>query len=248
MGLDAVDITFRLEREFGVTFSQDELTGLVRDGDVVVGDLYNALLEKLHLRDVGRSSVRVNYALWRQVHEAIRRATDVPRETVELKTPLERIFPRDTRREAWERLRNALPYRVRELDYPKPVRVIGFVLAGGMAFLDLFQIWQLPGMKWLLPLLSLFGIWMFVETYAKVLGILRPFRNSLPSRMVTVKDLCHDVLAANYRRVCQDAAIEFDDRSVAVWHKLVEILVAALGVDAEEITFRTRLIRDLGME
>lgn len=131
--------------------------------------------------------MRVNYALWKQVHEGIRRATNVPLEAVDLSTSLERIFPRDTRREAWERLRNALPYRVRELDYPKPVRVISFGLAGAVVFVEQFQIWQLPGMKWFWPVVGLFGLWIFVETYAKVLGILRPFRNSLPSRMVTVK-------------------------------------------------------------
>ena len=40
MGLDLLDIAFRLERELGISMPTSDLTGLVRDNDIVAGDLY----------------------------------------------------------------------------------------------------------------------------------------------------------------------------------------------------------------
>ncbi len=117
-----------------------------------------------------------------------------------------------------------------------------------MAVFEQFHIWQIPGAKWLWPLLGFLAIWMLVETYAKVLSALAPLRKSFPSGMVTVKDLCRYVLGANYVDFSRDIAIPFDERCLAVWEQLMQILVDTLGVDAEAVTFRARLVRDLGME
>jgi len=61
-----------------------------------------------------------------------------------------------------------------------------------------FQIWQVPGAQWLWPALGLLGVWTLVETYVKMLAILRPWRIRFPSGIATVKDLCRAVLAANW--------------------------------------------------
>ncbi|MFV1967884.1 MAG: hypothetical protein ACC628_20830 [Pirellulaceae bacterium] len=61
-----------------------------------MGDLYDAILKKMHLRDVGRYSVRWNNALWTDVRCALHSVTEVPLAAVELKTPLANLFPRKT--------------------------------------------------------------------------------------------------------------------------------------------------------
>jgi acyl carrier protein len=248
MGLDILDVTFRIEREFGVSLSQEDLEELARDRDVQVGDLYDLILTKMHLRDVGRHSVRLNHALWRDVRLVLHSVTAVPLEAIELKTPLKRLFPQKGRRTAWKKLREVCPYRIPDLDYPPVVRAVAFLLAVTMAFFELFHIWQLPWVRWLWPVLGLFSIWMLGETYVKMLAVLRPLRGSIPSRMSTVKDLCRFVLAANYQQACRNAGISFDNRSVAVWQQLTAILEDTLGVDADKVTFRARLFRDLGAE
>jgi acyl carrier protein len=248
MGLDIVEITLEIEEAFNISFSQDDLQELVRDQDIVVGDLYEAILKKLHLRDVGRHSVRLNFALWMELRRSLQVVTGLPPEDVLLKTPLADLFPKKGRRAKWSRLREACSYRVLELDYPRVVRVVGFSLAGAMVFMELFQVWQFPGLRWLWPALGLFGIWMLVETYTKLLAFLGPLRTAFPSGMTTVKDLCRAVLAANYSEICEDACLPIDDRSVAVWQQLTQILADQLGVEVDRVTFRSRLIRDLGME
>ncbi len=248
MGIDFLDITFRIEKELGVRFRLEEWEKITRHRDVTVGDLYSLILNKLGLCDLTRNDIELNYHLWREIQSTLRVVTGLPAEEIELGTTLESLFPKPSRRETWNRLRESCPYHVRELDYPKAVRRIGFWLAVGVAFIEQFHIWQMGVAKWVWPLLGFVGIWMVSETYLKILKICTPYRTNFPSRMRTVKDLCRMILATNYREICERVEIAFDERSLAVWEKLVEILVAALSADADEIAFHSRLIHDLGMD
>jgi len=247
MGLDFVDIVFRVEKAFDVSLSEDDFDALVSDRDILVGDLYDFILKKLHLHDVGRYDFGLNHALWMEMQSVLHRVAQAPPGGVELKTPLATLFPRKIRRKAWEALRAACPFRVRKLDYPKVVRTIGFLLAATVVLIEQFQIWQLPAVNWLWPLLGLLGLWMLAETYLKVLSVLAPLRTRFPSGITTVKDLCRAVLATNYVDICRDVELPQDERSLKVWQQLTQILVDVLGVDADQITFRSRLVRDLAM-
>lgn len=248
MGLDVLDVTFRIEKAFQIELRQEDLQGLVRDGDITVGDLYQLILTKMHLRDVGRYDIRLNEQLWLGMKFVLHSASGTPWSEIQLGLPLETLFPLPTRRAKWTALRTACPYRIPELDYPRIVRVSGLLVAGTMVLFEQFQIWQNPGLKFLWPAVGILGIWVFGETYLKILSICAPLRNRFPARMKTVKDLCRSVLARNYAEICNTALHALDQRHLSVWEKLVEQLVVALGVDADEVTFQSRLYRDLAME
>ena len=111
MGLDLVDIAFCVEKAFGVSLSEDDLDALVSDRDILVGDLYDLILEKLHLRDVARHDFGLNHALWTEMQGVLCRVTQVPPDWIELKTRLATLFPRKTRCKTWEALRKACPFR-----------------------------------------------------------------------------------------------------------------------------------------
>jgi acyl carrier protein len=246
MGIDLLDVTFRIEKSFDIDLSKEEFFGLERDYDIIVGDLYGLILQKLHLREVGRFDVRLNEQLWLKMQFLLHSVTAVPLHEIELKSPLETIFPRETRRKAWDAFRAVCPYRVGELDYPDGVRGGGLLLAAGVALIEQFQIWQIPGAQLFWPVLGLLGIWVFGETYLKLLSICAPLRNRFPSRMTTVKDLCRTILAVNYVDICNRFEFSSDKRYLTIWQKLVEILASALGVDPDEVTLQSRLVRDLG--
>ena len=145
MGLDLLDVTFRIEKEFGVKLSRDDILDLIRDEDIVVGDLYELLLRKIHLWDLGRYSVQLNAELWSQMRAALHSATGVPLEQIELGLSLESLFPRETRRDHWQRFRDGCPYKTRELDYPASVGVGALVAAAGVVAIEQLQLWQIPG-------------------------------------------------------------------------------------------------------
>jgi hypothetical protein len=115
-----------------------------------------------------------------------------------------------------------------------------------MVLVEQFQIWRVPGAKWFWPAIGLLGLWMVGETYAKVLWVLSPLRFDFPSGITTVKDLCRLVLATNYEDICRGAEMTLDKRSIAVWQQLTGILSDELGVEADAVTFRSRLVQDLG--
>lgn len=247
MGIDLLDISFRIEKALGVRMTPEEFAKISRKRDILVGDLYGLLLNKLGLCDFTRDDIQLNYFLWSEIQSTLQSVTGLPAEAIELGTPLEELFPKPTRREMWASLREICPYRIGELDYPRGVRRMGFALAACMASIEQFHIWQIGIPKWIWPFLGVIGLWMFSETHLKILRICAPYRICFPSKLATVKDLCRSLLAANYREICEQAEIAFDQRSMAVWEQLVQILREALGVEADEVAFHRRLIRDLGM-
>lgn len=244
--MDVLEITLGIEEEFEIELSDDDIESIVRDRDIIVGDLYELILQKLQLRDFARHDLRLNYALWTELRDVLHTVTAIPLEQIELKTRLESLFPRKERRASWGALREASPYRIRELDYPPAVRATGFWLAVAMVLVEQFQIWQIPAAQWLWPLLGFLGVWMLVETYAKLLSILARFRTAFPSGISSVKDLCRAVLAANYEDICYDVEISLDDRCLDTWERLKAILAENLGIDSDTVTFRSRLVKDLG--
>lgn len=248
MGLDFVEITISIEEKLGVELSEDDVRSVTRDNDLTVGALYELLLRKLHLRDAGRHDFALNHALWLQMQQILSGVTASPLEAIRLETPLDRLLPRESRREKWTALQETCPYRIAELDYPRLVRVCGLMIAATVVVVELFQVWQIPGAQWLWPVLGILGCWMVSETYLKVLSICRPFRNELPRRMSTVKDLCRTILALNYSEICANWQTQGDNESLSVWEQLVEILSETLGVEPDQLTFSTRLVRDLRME
>ena len=256
MGLDLLDVAFRVEKTFGVPLAASDFEQLVRDRDIVVGDLYELILRRVHARDMVRNDVRLNFALWEELQQQLGAAAGVPVDEVQLKTPLELLFPPGTRRVAWERLRAASRYRIPTLDYPWPVRPIGFSLALAMALLEQFRIWQVVGVLWLWPILGLVGLWMFAESYGKVIAALAAWRIHFPRGMRIVKDLARAVVATNYEAILAGSPkgpagsydLPADDRCVAIWQQLREILADALGVKVEEVTLKSRLIADLGAD
>ncbi|HVX13645.1 MAG TPA: hypothetical protein VHC22_20850 [Pirellulales bacterium] len=246
MGLDLFNVRLRIERAFQIQVSDEEFLGTLRDRDIVVGDIYELVLKKMRLQDVGRYSLRLHKYLWTEMQAALHSATGRPAEQIELGLALEILFPRETRRNRWQTLQGTCPYLIRELDYSRFIRLAGFVIALGMAAIELFHLWQIPGANFVLPFFGFLGLWMVYETYAKVLSIFAPLRNDFPSGWKTVKDLCRSVMAANYADVCRDCQMSSNERCAAVWEELAEILASVLDVDRGAVTFGSRLFADLG--
>jgi hypothetical protein len=78
MGLDLLDVAFRVEKTFGVPLASSDFEQLVRDRDIVVSDLYELILRRVHARDTVRNDVRLNFALWEELQQQLGEATGVP--------------------------------------------------------------------------------------------------------------------------------------------------------------------------
>lgn len=248
MGLDLVEIKMQIEDRFEITLEEEDW--FTAEGRVIetAGDLYVTILRKLIVWRSARQDIRLNFEIWEEIRDKLSVVTERPHESIRLWDSLQNLFPTSNRRERWQRLREMSDYRLPELEYPKWVPILGLLLALGMGILDLFHIWQIPGARWLWPLICLIGIWMMVETYTKFLSICARFRTRFPDRLQSVKDLCRHVIDKNYRNMQVQYTPPTSEFCRDVWDQMVEVFQEALGVDREEIKPESRLIADLGMQ
>lgn len=246
MGLDFFDITYRVEQAFGVELTQHDVLGVVRDRDIAVGDLYDLVLKKMSLTDVARFDIQLNEQLWSDIRALLSRVAVIAEQRIELTTPLAELFPQHGRRVAWNAMRGESQYRLPELDYPLSVRLFGILLAAGVVAIEQFRIWQLPWLNGLWPLLGLLGIWMVSETYLKILSCCAPLRSRFPRSLTTAKDLYRTILSLNYDVLTQHLRQVNEVHAGQVWEQLAAILAEVLDVRIDEISFRSRMFRDLG--
>ena len=254
MGMDILDITFRLEKSFDLKISREDWESLVRDNDILVGDLYEWLLAQLDLRDIGRSDIRMNFALWEQTRANLQSVCEKPLKDILLSTPLVELFPQESRLEKWGALRESMPYRIRQLEYPPWVRTTALLISFVSIVCDQAHFWMNFGQRianvvWFQAfaiIFVIFGIWMISETYLKLVSWFSSYRTSFPPTLITVKDLCREIVSVNYIELCQDNSVPLDPRCMAVWQELTETLSVSLGVEIETVSFRSRLFADLG--
>jgi hypothetical protein len=256
MGLDLLDVAFRVEQAFGIKMDAEDFESLVHNRDIVVGDLYGLILRKIQFRDTVRTNIPLNFIVWEELREHLSKASGIAKGEILLKTLLEDVFPRNTRRVAWEGMRSTSPYHIASLDYPRAIQPIGLSLAAAMVLVEQFQIWRIPGALFLWPILGIVGLWMFAESYTKVMFFFAAWRTRFPRGMKTVKDLMRSILTNNSEKIIADKQsgvigeieIPIDDRSIAVWYQIQEILSDALGVKIEKVNLESRLGADLGAE
>lgn len=248
MGLDLFDLTYRIEKELGVEISCDDLQTLTRQNDIVVGDLYALILKRLGLENDARYSLAVNRRVWQEVQASLAQVIGRPPTDIRLETPLDILFPPSARRTLWMQFRSQSPFEFPDLDYPRWVMAAGWGLAITAVGMEQLQLWQLRPAGWFWPLLGVLGLWTVWETHRKLLSGLARFRTVFPSRLRTVKDLCRAILAANLRHAALEAGgmPPVCESSIHIWEQLQDILSLVLGVERTQITFRSRLIRDLG--
>ena len=246
MGLDAIEIQMEIEETFGIEWTDDDYLAVSKDNDITVGAMYERILEKAGLHDDARNNLRLNFQLWKQTQIALHQITAWPLDKVELSTPLEDLFPTDRRRDLWDDFQQAYEYRIPELDYPLKVRFVAISLAAVPFLVEQVHIFLVPGFEIIKGVCILLGLWLFSETYLKMLPLLAGYRTAIPHNVLTVKELCHWILGANFRELCHDNEIPLAPKCMAVWELLTQVFVNSLEVEESDVTYQTRLFDDLG--
>jgi len=247
MGLELLDVSMEIEESFGLQMEPGDFWSEDQLHIVTAGDLYECVLTKLQKRDQARNDLAINRQFWLSMQLVLHTATDIPQHEIQLCTPLQQLFPAAVRRERWNAVAAVCPWQLPALNYSPIVSFLGLSLSVAMVAFEQFQIWQIPGVNWLWPLLGLAGLWMFVETYAKLMSMFDFLKTCFPARLITVKDLCRAMFAANYRKICEQTRTSLAADNGRVWDRLALILEQVSGIDRANISFRSRLVQDLGL-
>ncbi|MDA1231469.1 MAG: hypothetical protein O2856_11895 [Planctomycetota bacterium] len=257
MGIDLLDVSFRLEKTTGVMLTADDWSGLASDKDIVVGDVYTLLICRLGLAHEIRTDIELNESIWHQVQAAVSRISSKSPVEITMETTLDNLFSKETRRTRWSTLRKELGLGIPHLENSATDQrwisassllciliplaifatcvsvaygrgVTAFVFAGGIS---------------LICFLALNAVRLALSR-----TIWEPRRVCFPRQVVNVKELCRRVRDINAHRLIGRPLSKDLDDGRKIWIDLKAALVDALGVDDEEITMQARLIKDLGAE
>jgi acyl carrier protein len=260
MGIDLLDITFRMERTFGVRLSLDdllqaagyesvaELAASPEPFDITVGQIYEQLLGRL--RTVETVVPRRKQMLDR-VRAALARECAVPAKMIEGSTMLEELIAHGDRAASWMRLQARLGRRLPALLLPPTLRtavtIIWHVIGAIVGLLAAPTADPLLNAVVSVAVFALFAgaAWLCSRT-------LFPWRRTwIPEQCATVDALIEHALGetplpvSSRRNAACDSEPDCWTRA-DVWDALQTILSECLGVDRDDIRPASRLVADLG--
>lgn len=259
MGIDLLDVSFRLENTTGVRLSQSDWQSLAMNGDVTVGDLYSLLLCRLKYDANVKTDIQLNETVWQQTRLAIAQVANVPMPDVTMQRSLEELLPESSRPEMWKRLQETLKLSVPLLELPPSLRrrrvlevnvillAIPLVPAGVLWSILLRD--QHPDSLWFLPIVFVLSTLISAALYSvRHHSYWERRRRVLPRGVETVKELCRRIRDLNAFRLIGRPLSQDLDECQKIWTSLKDCLINALGVDEDEVTMEARLIKDLGAE
>jgi acyl carrier protein len=237
MGIDLLDVQWRIERTFRIRVRRDEWEKMFGSG--TVGELYTFVLEKM---GATRWPFCLGVPVFDRVRAALAAEFGVPAEEVTPSADLALLLP-SRRRQAWARLRRALDLSLPALQRP--------VLIDRLATSLIFK-----GMVCLYPPVAALLLWWdpaaLVSCVASgfglggfVLVMTYPLAVQLPPSCATVKGFITTLLRQHYGLL---AGREQMWHHREVWYALQTILVEALNVRPEDVTPASHLVQDLGAD
>lgn len=265
MGIDLLDVSFRLEKQTGVRLSHDDWMSLFRHGnrEVLVGDLYSLLLARKHYPTQIRTDIELNERVWNKVRESLAVAANLDLSDIQMSTRLDELLPIERRREIWSGFESRCEYVPPQLiwndvDQIRKSREERFeILAILLLPFLLITVglgtkpeWRDPGSAFLLWVISsiVVGVGMLFRSWNRSRRYWELRRTNFPADVLTVKELCRRMRDLNITRLMPVLTLRQADRDLDLWNKLKQTLVDALGVDEDEVRQEAGLIRDLGME
>ncbi len=259
MGLDSVDLVFRIRKNFDVELSPQDFQDPPAPGSkrptlrTTVGDLYEVVVSKRALLDLPPPENHLKEAAITDVCRTLAEVTEIPEEAIGLDDRLEEFLPRKGRRRMWRRMGRTLKVKLPPLVADRPwYRITWWLIFGGtFTATCVWLVWLLRQSDdpWLSIMLSVpLGLVSGLMVAAATAGVVMylpwwPLRG-IPRGMITIEHLAQFVLACNrkyYVELCGS------DSNEDIWPSLQAIVADVLDVDLGEVTKEADLIKDLGM-
>jgi hypothetical protein len=237
MGLDSVELIMAVEEAFGVEIADEEAGKMS-----TVGDFYNLVLAKLQGEDTKRC---LTSAAFYRTRRGFVDGLGIGRRGITPSLALEKILPRQDRRQKWRRIQSAACVEIPDLKRPTWVLVslATFGLLLSIALIPAMYILSRRVGPYSIVLLLPVGILIFVIVLS--LKFSRPLAIAFPHNAVTVGDLAKDVLARNHAQL---AAAVGGWNKTEVWESLCRVIVNQTGVAREKVREEARIVKDLGVD
>lgn len=242
MGIDFMDVSFRMEKVFRLELGKDFWEVIFEDAkrespdtpptDVTVGQIHRELIRRL--QGVGRfeDSAYLVEANLNEVQSKLK--IHFPNEVITPDTKFVVLHGRPLWREDWYKLGDLFNVEMPQIGWSRWTNIVigtGVLVCASVFIGSRFMDWP-----WTYP--ALFDILILT---ALITWRMNGEAKRFPPRIKAVRDLADHLLVVRTRL---DQTAEWPE--VVVWVALREILVNALGVDDDEVTPTATLIHDLG--
>lgn len=257
MGIDLLDIAFRIEKKFGLRLESDyfkyalvppldDAGFIVPGADIPVRKLLELICQRVAATQTGfEKLVRRRQEVCQALHECF----GVDLNSITPDNHLEDLIPKTNRRKHWSQLGKTLDRKLPGLVRPEAARWLLMASATGVTFFVVTATRARPDSKHILT--SAFELsfcsaafWLFVPrdrippTCRTVEHLIR-FTESDEAVLIASKN------AETARKSLPPPHVWTDE---AVYLALRKILADALDVDEKDITLDSKLFRDLGCE
>lgn len=252
MGIDLIDLSFRIKNGLGVDLSLADWNALAQDQDISVKDLYALILFRRNLKPTGTPvDSTVSESVWQRVHSNILAKTAKPTETITPQSHIMELFPDIACEEAWRKVQEGLEWQLPPLQLAEhnqrliqrwhSIRNILAATSYTVVILVAFtgQIAVAVGAALSSLVLLVLGAILLDQCQQRM-------PKELPDDVVTLKDLCSRIEQSYGWTIPVRPNLHEEARRQREWEQLKLILVNGLGVDPEEVTYEAKLIRDLG--
>lgn len=238
MGLDAVELTMKVERCFGIEIPDREAERIR-----TAADLYAYVLRELDRDQILDPACPSRSGFYR-LRRALVQSLGVPRRAVRRRARLEELLPRGERRRAWEQLSRLLNVALPPLRRPFDLEgwLMGFVLfiatGGALACAaGAFLIEQTEPFVWIMLWLGSVMLAIFIAS--AIIKVTGPLAVCIPSRCATVE------AAVGYFTEVRGERAAHGATPAELWLTLRRILFECSGTEEEKIRPETRLFQDL---
>ena len=234
MGLDAVELIMEVEETFDLSIADDEYSRFK-----TVGDLHQLLVEKLAVQRELQANVGGCPSLvpFLAIRRAIVTLANTNRSSIRPNTCLANVFPQYGRRQLWKKLQRETDITLPPLTLSEGVGQLTFAVAVcGITIVDVATVVWFGLVSFLFAVMDSFilGLLIFVVT--------RPLATTFPAKCQTVADLVRFARPPHYPSQRLSGLAGDAD---AIWNKLVDVVVSALGVERADVTPEARFVEDL---
>ncbi len=262
MGMDLLDISFRMEKEFGLKLGRefwDEVcippqkinARWERGTDIPVWRMLEVICERIGATKTGFETLTRHR---NDVYRVLNECFNIAPASIKPETPLDDLIPKDDRRKHWLRLGETLGKKLPEFVRPKAANCLFYCSVAGVIFA--LTALLANSTKPAAQARNDLALFLLVLSACPAAVWFCIPRKSIPPTCRTVDHLVQTTTtdeavvvaiknAAAARASLPPPYIWTDE---AVYLVLREVLVNALGIDEEEITLDSKLIQDLGCD
>lgn len=262
MGIDFVDIMFRIETAFDIRLDTEDFQTPPEPGSKIprfrtkVGDLYEIVLERRSRDKAPQPSAGLADRALEEVRQALAAVLDIPHEQIGENDSLEELLPQPRRNRLWRTLKKHLRMDLMSLKprgkWYGPVWLTSFVAMISIAVtMQSVLLWSMLQQDYVIDCL-LAILWMIAVISTVIISAILTnallalpvwFTWEVPKGLQTVGDLAQSVLALNRGRFVELCGSDPDDDA---WESLRFIIADALAVDLKQVTKEADLFKDLG--